>query len=126
MNLELSVGSIPEMPSYPSPGMLVFEAVRNGIPAAYCECGREGKLEENFLNISYGAVRNLMVNLGMIDGTKHSTQYEILVGGSGPFSTRGGLFLTQVQAGDHLIKNQELGHIMDLTGKTYRSFPISS
>lgn len=119
---ELSVGSIPEMPAYPNRGMLVFEAVKKGIPAAYCECGREGKIEENYVNVSYGSIKNLMINLGMLEGVKRSVAHEILVGGSVVFSTRGGLFITEVKAGDHLSKNQTLGHIMDLTGKRIEIF----
>jgi len=119
---ELSVGSIPEMPSYPGAGMLVFEAVKNGIPAAYCECGSEGKIEESFVKISLDGVKNLMTNLGMLDGIKPSVKHEILVGGSVLFSTRGGLFISQVKAGDHLSKNQELGHVIDLWGQILERF----
>jgi uncharacterized protein len=122
---ELTTGSIPEMPTYPSRGMLVFEAVKKGIPAAYCECGREGKIEENFVDISYGSILNLMTSLGMLEGTKSSVPHETLVGGRVIFSTRGGLFITKVNAGDHLSKNQELGHVMDLTGKTIETFRSS-
>ncbi len=112
------MGGIQEMPNYPGAGMLVFEAVRNGIPAAYCECGREGKLEENFATISCEAVKNLMYSLGMMSGTIRPSNHEILVGGRVLFSTRGGLFMTEVEAGDHLVKGQQLGYIMDLQGNT--------
>ena len=119
---EISVGGIQEMPHYPGAGMLVFEAVRNGIPAAYCECGREGKIEKNFVTISYEAVRNLMNSLGMLSGTIRQAKHEILVGGRVLFSARGGLFITDVKAGDHLVNGQELGYIMDLKGNTLETF----
>jgi uncharacterized protein len=119
---ELSVGSIQEMPTYPSPGMLVFEAVRNGIPAAYCECGQEGKIEENFVDTSYNGVRSLMINLGMLEGAKATTAFEILVGGRVLFASRGGLYISRVKAGQHLSENQELGYIMDLKGQKIESF----
>jgi uncharacterized protein len=124
---ELSTGSILEMPNYPNPGMLVLEAVKNGIPAAYLECGREGKIEENFLAVSFGGLKNLMVNLGMLKGQKPVVDHEVLVGGRVLFSTRGGLFITKVSAGDHLKKDQELGHIIDLKGDVLEVFrsPVS-
>ena len=71
---ELSRGGIPEMPNYPGAGMLVYEAVRNGIPAAYCECGGEGKIEEDFVKISVDGVKNLMINLGMLGGKKPTVE----------------------------------------------------
>ena len=119
---ELSTGSIPEMPDYPSSGMLVYEAVRNGIPAAYCECGGEGKIEENYVETSFEGIRNLMMNLKMLKGTPNTKKAEWLVGGSVLFATRGGLYISQVKAGDKLKKNQELGHIMDLWGERIETF----
>ena len=123
---EIATGQIAEMPAYPGPGMLVFEAVRNGIPAAYCECGREGKIEEDFVKISYNGITSLMGNLGMLEGPKlGAKKYEILIGGSVLFASRGGLFISEVEAGDHLSKGQELGYIFDLWGKRLETFRSS-
>lgn len=119
---EIGVGGIAEMPNYPSPGMLVYESARRSIPAAYLECGREGKIEQNYVDTSYGAILNVMSSLGMIAGNKPEVEHEILVGGNVLFSKRGGLFISQVSAGDHLKKGQQLGHIMDLSGEIIEIF----
>ena len=102
--------------------MLVYEAVRNGIPAAYCECGGEGKIEENYVRTAFEGIRNLMMNLKMLEGEPKTTKVEWLVGGSVMFATRGGLYVSQVRAGDMLKRNQELGYIMDLWGERLETF----
>ncbi|HZW58034.1 MAG TPA: succinylglutamate desuccinylase/aspartoacylase family protein [Nitrososphaerales archaeon] len=123
---ELSTGGIPEMPNYPGPGMLVYEAVRSGIPAAYCECGREGKIEEEYVQKSFQGVRNLMIGLGMLgEEPKRSLNCNWLVGGSVIFAARAGLFVSFVKAGDMLRKGQELGYIMDIWGERLETFRSS-
>jgi predicted deacylase len=120
---ELSTGGIPEMPTYPSAGMLVYEAVRNGIPAAYCECGREGKIEEDYVKTSFEGVVNLMKNLKMLEGMpKTPSKMEWLVGGSVIFANRGGLYVSLVKAGDKLRRGQELGYVMNLWGERLETF----
>jgi predicted deacylase len=123
---EVPQGSIPEMPNYPQSGSLVYESVRMGIPAALCECGREGKIEEEYVEKTYQGLINVMTSLRMLQGTKVQVEPQVLVGGHVLFAKRGGLFVTKSKAGDKVLKNQILGHIIDLTGEVIETFSSPS
>ncbi len=123
---EVPLGSIPEMPSYPERGSGVLEANKNGIPAAICEVGGEGRIEEPLVELTYRGIVNVMTHLGMVQGEKTTVTPRILVGGHVLFAKRGGLCLTRTKAGDQVSRDQVLGHTIDLSGEVVETFTSPS
>jgi len=114
---EVPKGSIPEMPNYPGRGSATTEAPQNGIPAAVCEVGGEGKLESTLVNFTLEGLRNVMRTLEMLPGEEApSVSPTVLIGGHVVFASRGGLVLTKVKAGQEVQKGETLGEIVDLSG----------
>ena len=119
---EVPQGSIAEMPTYPGRGCAVMEASQKGIPGVFCEVGGEGKIVPQLVDLTLQGIRNVLVQLDMWPGEKKPPSSQVLIGGNVLFATRGGLFLTQCQAGDRLKKKQVLGTLVDLAGETIETF----
>ena len=113
---EVPHGSIPEMPSYPTRGSAVREAMQKGIPAVYCEVGGEGKLDEQLADFTVNGVVNALRYLDMLPGDKIVPRSRILSGGHVLFAKRGGLFLAKCRSGDELATGQVIGEIINLAG----------
>lgn len=98
-------------------GTLYGEASAKGIPATMCEAGREGKIEEIFVDIHYKGIINAMKLLGIMSGEPNlrSSQRKltspVLVS-----NHKAGIFNPLVQIGDHLTRGQKIGEIWDFTG----------
>ena len=114
---EVPVGSIPQMPSYPASGSAVFESMRLGIPAIYCEVGSEGRLEESLVDFTVQGILNAMRFLSMLPGEHRKKEPMTLVGGNVLFAGRGGLFIAKCEAGDTLEKDQVIGEIFSIRGE---------
>jgi predicted deacylase len=102
--------------------MAALEAAKRGIPSAVCEVGREGKLEEDLVDLMFDGIVNVMTEIEMLAGEKVRDKARVLVGGNVLFAERAGLFLTKVKAGDRLTKGQTLGRIIDLSGEVVETF----
>jgi predicted deacylase len=113
---EVPRGSIAELPSYPTDGSAVLEAMKCGIPAVFCEVGSEGRIEEELVDYTVKGVMNAMRYLEMLPGKFIQKKPTILVGGHVLFAGRGGLFLPKCKAGDTLKADQLLGQIISLSG----------
>ena len=122
---EVPYGSIVEMPTYPGRGSAVGEAAHLGIPGVFCEVGGEGKIEEDMVNLTLQGIKNVMVHLDMIAGTKTPFDATVLVGGHVFFAHKAGLHISSVKAGDHLAAGQELGHVINLAGDVVQRFVAS-
>jgi uncharacterized protein len=98
-------------------GTLYGEASARGIPATMCESGREGKVEEEFVEIHYRGVTNVMKMIGMLSGTpdvarKQSKLHDpVLVS-----NTKSGLFLPKAKVGERATKGQKIAEIMNFHG----------
>jgi uncharacterized protein len=98
-------------------GTLYGEASANGIPSTMCEAGREGKIEENFVQIHYSGIINAMKLLGMMPGTPNLREKQtkltmpVLVS-----NRRAGIFNALVNVGDKVTKGQSIGEILNFTG----------
>jgi predicted deacylase len=119
---EVPKGSLPQMPSYPERGSAVLEASLMGIPGVLCEVGREGKIEEDLVDLTVQGIKNVMIALDMWPGEKIHHESRVLVGGHVLFAQRAGLFLTRCKAGDRLSKDQILGYLMNLSGEIVETF----
>lgn len=119
---EVPRGSIREMPSYPSGGSAVFEAMKLGIPAVYCEVGSEGRLEESFVSIAVEGVLNALRFVKILSGNTADNKPTILVGGHVLFAGQGGLFMASSKAGDSLAKDQIIGEITSIRGEVLERF----
>jgi len=113
---EVPKGSIPEMPGYPGRGSVTTEAPLNGIPAAVCEVGGEGKLETSLVDLTLGGLRNVMRSLHMLPGSAVQVSPTVLVGGHVLFAGKGGLVVTHVKAGQEVQEGDVLGEIVSLSG----------
>ena len=100
-------------------GTIYREASIRGIPGTMSEIGREGKIEQEFVNKQYTGIINVMKYLHMIPGgpqvnwNAKKLKNAVLVS-----AKKGGLFQPSVQIGDRVRRNQVIGEILDLDGET--------
>ncbi len=115
---DVSTGS-PKGTSYAATaaGTLYGEASARGIPSTMCEAGREGKIEEIFVQIHYSGIINTMKLLGILPGTpslrgkQTKLTSPVLVS-----NRRAGIFNALVNIGDKVTKGQPIGEILNFTG----------
>ena len=97
---------------------LYGEASAKGIPSTMCEAGREGKIEEEFVEIHYSGIMNVMKLIGMILGT--AVQKEKQTKLTSPVlvsDRRAGIFHPLVSIGDRVKLGQAIGEIWNFTGE---------
>jgi uncharacterized protein len=116
---DVSTGS-PKGTSYAATatGTLYGEASAKGIPSTMCESGREGKIEENFVQIHYSGIINTMKLIGMMPGAPSLKENQskltspVLVS-----NRRAGIFNAKANIGDKVTKGQPIGEILNFTGE---------
>lgn len=116
-------GSIREMPTYPGRGSAVFEAQLNGIPAAYCEVGGEGRVDEELVGLTLDGILRVLGSMQMIEAPPPPTETEsvTLVGGHVLFAERAGMFLSSVAPGQEVAAGERLGEIVNLANETVQT-----
>jgi len=115
---DVSTGS-PKGTSYAATatGTLYGEASARGIPSTMCESGREGKIEENFVQIHYSGIINTMKLIGMMPGTPALREKQskltspVLVS-----NKKAGIFNAKMNIGDKVSRGQAIGEILNFTG----------
>ena len=114
---EVPQGTIPQMPNYPGRGSAVAEANRLGIPSCFFEIGGEGRLSQTLVDQAKLALRNMMMCVGMLEGTPVHVEPVVYSGGNVLFAQEGGLHFINIKSGDLVHKGQELGYTMIWEGK---------
>lgn len=113
---EVPQGSIPQMPNYPGRGSAVAEANHRGIPSCFFEIGGEGRLRKEQVEQACKALRNMMMCVGMLEGTPVYVEPTVYSGGNVLFAQKGGLHYINIESGDLVYEGQELGYTMDWDG----------
>ncbi len=114
---EVPQGTIPQMPNYPGRGSAVAEANHLGIPSCFFEIGGEGRLRREQVDQACRALKNMMMCVGMLEGTPVHVEPTVYSGGNVLFAQRGGLHYINIKSGDLVHKGQELGYTIDWTGE---------
>jgi uncharacterized protein len=123
MGSDTSTGS-PKGTSYAATatGTLYGEASAKGIPSTMCEAGREGKIEEEFVQIHYKGIVNAMKLLGILQGEPVLRDHQrkltspVLVS-----NHKAGIFHGLTRIGDSVTKGQTIGEILNFTGDVVES-----
>ena len=98
-------------------GSLRREACRAGCPTIILEAGEPWKVEPGVLAIGVAGITNVLINLGMVEGTPTRPPYQTLVRRtSWVRATMGGMLKFHVSAGDFLEKNQPLATSYGILG----------
>ena len=110
--------STPDSAIPPFPGSLNYAATRNGIVSILAEAGGDGTLEEHDVRLHVTGARNVMIALGMIDGTPASpvatralARDRVVIR-----AARSGLLRLDARIGDEIVAGQELGEIRNVFG----------
>ena len=91
--------------------------VDEGIPAIVPELGGAGYFDEEIVRLVVRGLRNIMVDMGMIDGEVELPESQTLLKWTtdpreaGVFAGKGGVFLPHVSLGDTVKKGDEVGVI---------------
>lgn len=106
-----------ETEAYGGRKTLRANCVDNGIPAIVPELSGAGYFDEEIVEMAYRGLRNIMVDLGIIDGTvelperqfklkwtSDSKEYSVL-------ADSGGVFIPKVDIGDIVEEGEEVGYI---------------
>lgn len=106
-----------EAEAYGGRKTLRASCVDNGIPAIVPELGGFGQFDEEIVVIAYNGVRNIMLNLGMIEGDmvipEVQTKLEWLTDMKKfyAYAQKGGVFIPEVKLGDVVKKGERIGFI---------------
>jgi predicted deacylase len=110
--------STPDSTIPPFPGSLNYAATRNGVVSILAEAGGDGTLEERDVRVHVTGARNVMLALGMIDGTpsvaaapRPVARDRIVIR-----AARSGLLRLAAHIGDEIAAGQELGEIRNVFG----------
>ncbi|MDA4131433.1 MAG: succinylglutamate desuccinylase/aspartoacylase family protein, partial [Thaumarchaeota archaeon] len=117
--MDVTTGS-PKGTSYAATatGTLYGEASAKGIPSTMCESGREGKIEENFVQVHYSGIINTMKLLGMLPGAAVLRENQSKLTSPVLVSNhRAGIFNAKANTGDTVKKGQLIGEILNFTGE---------
>ena len=99
-------------------GTLYGEASAKGIPSTMCEAGREGKIEEEFVEIHYSGITNVMKLVGMMRGTPAQREKQTKLTSPVLVSNRrAGIFHPLVSIGDRVKSGQPIGEIWNFNGE---------
>jgi len=91
--------------------------VDEGIPAIVPELGGAGYFDEEIVGLVVMGLRNIMVDMGMIDGDIELPERQTVLRWTadpkeaGVFTSRGGVFIPSVGLGDIVEKGEEVGVI---------------
>lgn len=103
-------------------GTLYGEASARGIPSTMCEAGREGKIEEEFVNIHYSGIINSLKLLGMMSGEPILGEHQSKLTSPALVSNRrAGIFNPLAKIGDMVTNGQRIGEILNFTGDVVES-----
>jgi predicted deacylase len=97
--------------------MAHLSCVDNGIPAIVPELGGFGHFDEEIVVIAYNGVRNIMLNLGIIEGDMVIPETQVKLEWLAErkkfyaFAQRGGIFIPEVELGDMVEGGDRIGFI---------------
>ncbi|MBN2335027.1 succinylglutamate desuccinylase/aspartoacylase family protein [Candidatus Bathyarchaeota archaeon] len=106
-----------EAEAYGGRKTLRAQSVDNGIPAIVPELGGAGHFDEKIVKLAHRGVRNIMIDLGIIDGKVELPSRQVRLrwrADSKIFTTHcnhGGIFVPEVKVGDIVELGQRLGFI---------------
>jgi predicted deacylase len=93
------------------------QCVDNGIPAIVPELGGHGKFDEDIIQMTYRGLRNILVELGIIEGRTELPEKQVKLEWKADPKTnvsranQGGIFIPEVKLGDVVKKGERLGYI---------------
>jgi predicted deacylase len=101
----------------------VGNAALAGVPAVMIEAGGGGVLDQSVVNMEIKGIKNVMRELGMMDGTPdaeipHRPCYGMYI----MKSKFGGMFIPDVAIGDVITKGQRIGETQNLRGDVVATF----
>ena len=108
---------------YVSRGILCVEATAAGVPSFTFEIGEGGRLEPEVIAEGVRCIRNGLIGLGMIDGTRVAPKANYVMRDFlGVRAKRGGLLFTLVKLGARVEKGQLLARTVDIHGRDVEMF----
>ena len=108
---------------YVARGILCVEATAAGIPGFTFEIGEGGRLEPDVIVEGARCVRNTLIGLGMIAGTRQPPAVNYVMRDFlGLRAERGGLLFTLAKLGDLVEKGQPLARTVDIHGDELELF----
>jgi predicted deacylase len=106
-----------EAEAYGGRATLRASCVDNGIPAIVPELGGFGHFDEEIVVIAYNGIRNIMLNMGMIEGDMVMPETQVKLEWLAErkkfyaFAQKGGIFIPEVELGDMVEKGDRIGYI---------------
>ncbi len=106
-----------EAEAYGGRKTLRASCVDNGIPAIVPELGGFSQFDEDIINIAYNGVRNIMINLGLIEGDMVIPEKQVKLEWLADmkkfyaYAGKGGVFMPEVEMGDEVQKGDRIGFI---------------
>ena len=108
---------------YVSRGILCVEATAAGVPSFTFEIGEGGRLEPEVITEGVRCVRNGLIGLGMIDGTRVASKVNYVMRDFlGIRAKRGGLLFTLANLGEPVKKGEPLARTVDIHGQDVEMF----
>jgi predicted deacylase len=106
-----------EAEAYGGRKTLRANCVDNGIPAIVPELGGFSQFDEEIVTIAYNGVRNIMINLGIIEGDMVIPEKQVKLEWLAEmkkfyvYAKKGGIFVPEVKLGDVVKKDERIGVI---------------
>lgn len=106
-----------EVEAYGGRKTLRAACVDNGIPAIVPELGSFSQFKEENIMIAYNGVRNIMINLGIIEGDMVIPDKQVKLEWLAEmkkyyaYAGKGGVFVSEVKMGDEVKKGDRIGFI---------------
>lgn len=98
-------------------GTLAGALVKQGVPAITLESGAEGRLRDEYVDVHYAALTNVLRHLQMIPGSPAPPKRLIrAINGQNLFIDRGGLIRYSVRPKDVVTMGDVIGEIFNLSG----------
>lgn len=115
----------------PHRGYLILEAAKKGIPGIMPEIGGLANWHGNYdaiINVAIRGVKNIMKNLGMIEGIPELPKKQRIVRTTEAITSKyGGFWMPKVKMGDEVDANEVLGTISHpITGEVLEQIRSSS
>jgi uncharacterized protein len=108
---------------YVSRGILCVEATAAGVPSFTFEIGEGGRLEPEVIAEGVRCIRNGLIGLGMIEGTRVAPKVHYLMRDFLNIrAKRGGLLFTLAKLGERVEKGQPLARTVDIHGRDVEMF----
>jgi predicted deacylase len=103
------------------PRSLRRAATEAGTPAIVLEAGETGRLQKGVVSVGLRGVRNVMVELGMVDGARRNPAFQVVVRNSVWIrAQQAGLFELAVAPGDLVYAGRPIGTYSDPFGAETR------